>query len=209
MGSFQQFFEKSSQAPALYRGRMIMIGDTLEVAQEGESFCITVEYFFGEAQQGIILDTEGLFYIDNQEISKRVILWQDSYPRGKNFFVKSKSGKLMIWNAWNFRKSTESFLPLVHYGHNGAAMIVQELPNGRRYYCNDWEPDDDFNDLIFRRERITHATPLVPPPPSLHENLFPEPPMDEFVDPLLRLSVDDPRRLVGILDRLRKIKSVL
>jgi hypothetical protein len=31
-------------------------------------------------------------------------------------------------------------------------MYVEEIPNGRKYYCNDGEPDDDFDDLIFTLE---------------------------------------------------------
>ena len=34
-------------------------------------------------------------------------------------------------------------------GYFGAAMIVEEIENGRRYRCNDWEPDEDFDDIIF------------------------------------------------------------
>jgi hypothetical protein len=33
-------------------------------------------------------------------------------------------------------------------------MIVQEIAEGRRYRCNDGYPDDDFDGLIFRIERI-------------------------------------------------------
>jgi hypothetical protein len=28
-------------------------------------------------------------------------------------------------------------------------MIVEEIENGRRYYCNDGHPDEDFDDIIF------------------------------------------------------------
>jgi hypothetical protein len=33
-------------------------------------------------------------------------------------------------------------------------MIVDELPDGRRYRCNDGFADDDLEDIIFRLERI-------------------------------------------------------
>jgi hypothetical protein len=34
-------------------------------------------------------------------------------------------------------------------------MIIEQLPNdGRRYHCNDGEPDEDFDDLVFRIERV-------------------------------------------------------
>jgi hypothetical protein len=54
----------------------------------------------------------------------------------------------VVYNAWDAGKgTTEAWV-----GH--AAMIVEELPNGRRYRCNDSQRDDDFDDLIFRIERV-------------------------------------------------------
>ena len=40
-------------------------------------------------------------------------------------------------------------------GHNGAAMIVEEIENGRRYRCNDGAPDEDFDDIVFTVQKIT------------------------------------------------------
>jgi hypothetical protein len=34
------------------------------------------------------------------------------------------------------------------------AMYAEEIEGGRRYYCNDFTPDDDFNDLIFTVVRV-------------------------------------------------------
>ena len=42
----------------------------------------------------------------------------------------------------------------MQYEHNGAAMYFEEIPNGKRYFCNDGYPDDDFDDLIFSIEII-------------------------------------------------------
>jgi hypothetical protein len=38
--------------------------------------------------------------------------------------------------------------------HNGAAMIVHDISNGKQYQCNDGHPDDNFDDLVFRVTRI-------------------------------------------------------
>ncbi len=32
---------------------------------------------------------------------------------------------------------------------NGACMYSEDIPNGKRYFCNDGDLDDDFNDIIF------------------------------------------------------------
>ncbi len=33
-------------------------------------------------------------------------------------------------------------------------MIVTEMADGRRYACNDFDPDDDFDDLVFTVRRV-------------------------------------------------------
>jgi len=32
---------------------------------------------------------------------------------------------------------------------NGAAMYPEDIPNGKRYHCNDGVEDDDFDDIVF------------------------------------------------------------
>jgi len=33
-------------------------------------------------------------------------------------------------------------------------MYSEDIPNGKRYFCNDGVPDDDFDDIIFTVERL-------------------------------------------------------
>jgi len=35
---------------------------------------------------------------------------------------------------------------------NYAGMIVEKLPDGFRYLCNEGRDDDDYDDLVFRIE---------------------------------------------------------
>lgn len=37
---------------------------------------------------------------------------------------------------------------------NGAAMYSEDIPNGKRYFCNDGEEDEDFDDIIFTVIRV-------------------------------------------------------
>lgn len=37
---------------------------------------------------------------------------------------------------------------------NGAAMYSEDIPNGKRYFCNDGDEDDDFDDIIFKVKRM-------------------------------------------------------
>ena len=37
---------------------------------------------------------------------------------------------------------------------NGAAMYSEDIPDGKRYFCNDGDEDEDFDDIIFMVKRV-------------------------------------------------------
>jgi len=37
----------------------------------------------------------------------------------------------------------------MQYGHNRGALYFEDFPKGKRYFCNDGYPDENFNYLIF------------------------------------------------------------
>lgn len=57
-------------------------------------------------------------------------------------------GDLCIRNGWDTGDG------VVRSGGGGAAMIVDEMSVRHRYRCNGGYPDDDFDDLVFRIERL-------------------------------------------------------
>lgn len=59
------------------------------------------------------------------------------YPEGKKVTCYANSGR---WHAGLC---------------NGAAMYSEDIPNGKRYHCNDGVEDDDFDDIIFTVTRQT------------------------------------------------------
>jgi hypothetical protein len=61
--------------------------------------------------------------LENEKIIK--------YPEGKPISCYINSGR---WNAGLC---------------NGAAMYSEDIPNGKRYFCNDGVEDDDFDDIVF------------------------------------------------------------
>ncbi len=77
------------------------------------------------------------------------MLWQDTAPQTVDFEIIGKASTIEVKNMWDFGDG------VMQSWHNGAAMIVESLPNGRRYRCNDGDPDDDFDDIIFRLERVS------------------------------------------------------
>ena len=67
--------------------------------------------------------------------------------------IFTKIKYVIVQNIWEVtshmgRKFTDS-------GHGGAAMIVEEIENGRRYRCNDGHLDEDFDDIVFSVKRVS------------------------------------------------------
>ena len=80
---------------------------------------------------------------------------QDVCPQIVELTVRTRDCKLLMNNVWE--KPPEPWAEGITYigkRMSGAAMMVEELPNGRRYRCNDGRPDDDFDDIVFRIERV-------------------------------------------------------
>ena len=105
----------------------------------------------GEWQEGAGEGNDGRFVVDGKAVSGRqsVVFWQSKDWNMVEFKVVGDATAIAIHNAWDCGNGT------MHSGHNGAAMIVEPLPNGRRYRCNDGFADDDFDDIVFRLERVS------------------------------------------------------
>lgn len=85
------------------------------------------ETIYEENKSGFFKDLDGSF--TSSKLFK--------YPEGKKIVCHSDSGR---WNAGLC---------------NGAAMCSEDIPNGKRYHCNDGVEDDDFDDIIFTVTRKT------------------------------------------------------
>jgi hypothetical protein len=104
----------------------------------------------GKWQAGAHEGNEGQFLINRKVASGRhgVILWQSKDWDAVEFEIVGDASVIEVHNAWDCGNG------VMESWHNGAAMIVEELPNGRRYRCNDGFADDDFDDIVFCVERI-------------------------------------------------------
>jgi hypothetical protein len=84
---------------------------------------------------------------------KGVYLWYDHSPREVEFICHTKDGFLSVYNIWYDTQ----------YGPQSQAhtsgMLIDELPNGRRYRCNDFGFEAKFDKLVFRIERIDSEDP--------------------------------------------------
>ena len=160
MLNLKQKFLESTTAPlsTTLNGKTILAGDRFPIKNQ-ETLIITTEKTNSQYRQGFCFDVSGHLKFKDQIFKNgkgiNFFLWENSEPYELQFF--SKRPYVFIRNAWvagldpinspacyvgcdDWRKHD-------HWG--GAGMIVEEIENGRRYYCNDGECDDDFDDIIF------------------------------------------------------------
>ena len=86
---------------------------------------------------------------------KRAVIWeyfsllpelreveQSRLPFSFEVVCRNKKGSLSFYNMTEFRGRQE-------WWHGGSCMFAEDIPGGRRYRCNDFELDEDFDDLVF------------------------------------------------------------
>jgi len=150
---FGKLFEENKWAPIQYKDKLVHIADTCDVPFGNISLEIVFEHTNSDWEQGVFLMGNGYFLIDDEK-TKGIYLWESTSPKSSRYVFHSKDGKLKVWNIWRIEKNGS-----MHYGHNGAALYFEEIPGGKRYFCNDGYPDDDFDDLIFTLTIIKDKEP--------------------------------------------------
>jgi hypothetical protein len=96
-----------------------------------------------EWRQGVELQVKGSIKINNQVVKKGTRIWEHTSPNEVVLEVDSEDKKIIVTNIWDFGDG------VTQKWHNGGAMYFEKIENGKRYYCNDGHPNDDFSDLIF------------------------------------------------------------
>ena len=153
MVDFSEFFLKSRGKSIQYKGKKIQLVDYFHVSNN-DILIITFESTKSDTIQGISIDVTGKCELEGELFDKGkgvdMIFWEDTAPKSIELKVFTKK-KVRVKNIWECVSLTGN--RCVDYGHFGAAMIVEEIENGRRYRCNDWEPDEDFDDIVFTVKR--------------------------------------------------------
>jgi hypothetical protein len=118
--------------------------------RQGISICLMFQDRTGKWKRGAHEGEDGHIVVGGKTASGRngIAFWQSKDWNAVEFGVLGTASIINIYNLWDCGNG------VVHSWLNGAAMIVEEIPNGRRYRCNDAEADDDFDDIIFRLERL-------------------------------------------------------
>lgn len=148
---FSGMFMASKGQPVLYKGRTLVMLDRWD-AEPGDRFEVTIESTSSSLPQGVgISDGVELF----GQTTNRAVVWEyfsvppteRDHTRSKLPFkfevtCRNRKGHLAFYNMTEFKNRQE-------WWSLGHAMIAEEIPGGRRYRCNDFEPDDDFDDIVF------------------------------------------------------------
>lgn len=113
---------------------------------DGQEIKVIFESARPEWRQGAFLRTDGGFLANSQSVLKAIVLWQDTAPSEALLKVNTCKREVLVNNVWDVGDG------IMHSWHNGAGMIVEQLASGRRYHCNDGNPDYACDDLVFRIE---------------------------------------------------------
>lgn len=149
--NFGQLFIESHGKPITYGGRTLIMLDRLP-AVFNQRFTVTIESTNSEYPQGVGV-SEGVEVFG--ERVKRAVVWEyfSLPPEDRNYnksklpfsfdiFCRNKKGTISFYNMTELMGRQE-------WWHGGSCMIATDIVGGRRYLCNDFELDDDFDDLVF------------------------------------------------------------
>jgi len=158
MPDFSREFISSKGQPIVYKGKTLCLMDRIPISKT-QSVRVVIEEINSNTRQGLVLDIfrgniiyNGVEYKRKSKNGICIDFWADE-ATFQTLTFKNTNRVLNVWNFWEQETCIGSG-KMKNAWTYGAAMIVEELPNGRRYRCNDWEPDEDFDDLIFRIELL-------------------------------------------------------
>ena len=102
-------------------------------------------------------DCKGKMFIGGQEkelpkgIFPKLLFWEDLSPNSFEISFILESGNIIICNGSDPLGTKER----CHYLTKNCAMFIEECAENKlKFFCNDHEYDDDFDDLIFDMEII-------------------------------------------------------
>lgn len=152
---FQKLFLAAAGEPVIYRGERIRLAHKIPVCRSGR-LLVTIESTASPHLQGIAIQED---VIGIEERRKRTIVYEhysvpakdrqrerSRLPFSFEFEQKGNSGELLLFNV-ALREDGGCA-----YWTGGCALKVEQLPNGFRLHCNDFQRNDDFTDLVFRVE---------------------------------------------------------
>jgi hypothetical protein len=133
---------RDSGQPGVVKWDVVPVGD-------GDRIRLIFESASAAGRHGVWLRTDQGLDVNGLH-APSVDLWADTAPAVVDIAIHTGDGRLHIYNIWDSGT-----------GRNSQAwtsgMLIEELPDGRRYRCNDIGLQSKFDNLIFR---IEHSAPL-------------------------------------------------
>lgn len=114
--------------------------------QDGEVLRLVIESQNAECRQGVWLTTDQGIVIDGQQYQTAEI-WATDGESAIHFLCNTADGVLHLYNIWERGGAADSQAWT-------SGMLVEDIPTGRRYRCNDIGEESNFDRLAFRIERI-------------------------------------------------------
>ncbi len=156
MTLFSELFEQTQERSIIYNNKTIYRAFSISGPKKMK-LKITFVDKNSKYRQGIsfnMFTMKGKLSCNGKTINKGGFdIWEDSSPKNFEIDVEIQKGELGIFNiseTVDYRGiSYEVSLDM------GMAFYYEEIDTNKyRYYCNDWEPDDDLDDLIFDIEFV-------------------------------------------------------
>lgn len=149
---FSDLIADSGKGYIDYNGKRVIQIDKIEAYSK---FKITLKLLSTNShwkQAVAIAINTGSMTVDNVIKGKSFRFWEDDLKLEPDntieIYGKTKDDYICVWNACEVDWSTpHNSSKCIESWTMGCAMIKGE--NGI-YYCNDFDPDDDFDDLVFQ-----------------------------------------------------------
>lgn len=144
------FLDSPNQDRITYKGQEVVRFDRFPLLGAGK-IRVVCERADSDWSQAVMLESESPMEIDGDSGHSHA-LWAEGMPSEVIVTCDPREESVSVYNAW------EPGIPgELELGLGSGGMIIEEIPGGRRYRCNDGEEDDDFEDLIFTIERHTET----------------------------------------------------
>jgi hypothetical protein len=110
--------------------------------------------------QGVHLETDRSITVDRRKYKRGTTIFHNPDHPELLIVPETKVGVLWVMNVWDQRPGDTYNNPGIVMLHEMyCSMLVEELPRGYRYRCNEGRDDDDYDDLVFRIERTEGFVP--------------------------------------------------
>ena len=167
MQDFGKLFMETKEDFIIYEGKKLFVADKFPI-KNGDVLKVNIESTRSDCRQGATIDITRWCEINGEVIKKgkglRIQFWEDTFEKNMKLKVYTKQDYVYVYNMYEVKYSylvADEFGNLVNkektrldWGHNRAAMIVEEIENGRRYRCSDIKADGNFDNIVFTVQRV-------------------------------------------------------